>query len=224
MYDSILSSVEKDRKEMYGEYTAEEQKIIEIWNKKLADKNILEYTVFSDANFLREFLNVIPNSEQFEYVKNTCDYYIGRACNYDYVIVTRRAVPSETPKPEVFWTTEHRVVISGLRRELPEKSPQRLHSVVMVSTLGNLKRHGFSDTSGGSSDGEIVIDPNKNFSDFLFMYKPEYEIKYLDSYLKDGGITREALLLELKKTANKRMRLQGLEVDIEDSLDYHAQK
>ena len=68
-------------------------------------------------------------------------------------------------------------VKAGLKQEMPEGSPQRLHSAIMVSTLERLINHGLSNTNGGASDGEIVIDPTKSFSDFLFIYKPENEME-----------------------------------------------
>ena len=210
IFDKILLDIENSRKEIYGEYTQEEKDIVANWNLMLMDEEILKLTAFADEEFLRRFLETIPLSEQFIYVKNTCDYMLNKECNHEYVIVTRRSVPSPIPKPEVFWSTEHRVVLNGLKNELPEGSPVRLHSAIMVSTLGRLESHGTSCTNGGASDGEIVINPYKSFCDFLFIYKPERELKLLNEYLNNGGITQSELLEELKANAIERMERQGL--------------
>lgn len=210
MLEDIIFSVESARKEIYGEYNEEEQKVINEWKLKLINPDVLKFTVFADVEFLRNFIKIIPLSDQFLYVENTCNYILDKECNHKYVIVTRRSIYSETPKPEVFWSTEHRIVLNGLKNEMPEKSPVRLHSSIMVSTLGRLEKHGLSFTNAGSSDGEIVIDPYKCFYDFLFIYKPEREIKLLNEYLNSGGITQMELLEELKESAKERMEHQGL--------------
>lgn len=217
MMDVVLSSVEKSNKEIYGEYTEEEQKIINEWKSRLTNLDILGVTVFRDAEFLRNFIKQIPLDEQFLYAENTCNYQLNKECNHDYVIVTRRSVYSEIPKPETFWTTEHRVALNGLELELPSGSPQRLYSYILVSTLSKLEKHGLSYTSNGCSDGEIVIDPYKPFSDFIFVYKPEKEIKLLKDYLANGGISKEELLYELQKISEDRMKRQGLINEESDS-------
>ena len=209
LFDEIDELLYNNNKKIYGVYTEEEQRIINNWNNVLGRDDALDFTVFKDADFLREFLNVIPLDEQFNYVLNTYNLYMGKPYNAEYAIVTRRAVPSDTPKPEAFWTIEHREVKTGLTNEMPNGSPQRLHSVIMVSTIGRLAKHGYAYTENGGSDGEIVIDPTKPFNDFLFMYKPENEIEELKKYLNNGGISREELLEEFRKTASNRLDAQG---------------
>ena len=210
IFDSIKYSLETSKKEIYGEYTEEEKKIIDGWKSRLANSDILQVTVFRDSEFLRNFLKKIPLEEQFLYFDNTCNYQLNKECNHDYVILTRRSVYSDIPKPETFWTAEHSVALNGLKLELPEGSPQRLYSYILVSTLGKLENHGLSHTTAGCSDGEIVIDPHKPFSDFIFAYKPEREIKLLNEYLSNGGVSLEELLTELQKTSTDRMKRQGL--------------
>lgn len=193
-------------KKSWGEYTKTEKKIIEEWNNKIGKENALDFTVFRDANFFHSFLKVIPKEEQFNYAENTYKYFKNQDCNHEYVIVTRRAVPSENPKREGFWTDEHRTALVGLKREIPAKSPERLHSVIMVSTLKKLEQHGIDKSSGPRSDGEIRIDSSKTFNDFLFMYKPEDEKEDLKEYLKNGGMTREEVLEKHKKEADIRRK------------------
>lgn len=197
-----------------GKYTDEEaEQIKSQYISKYG--NIFLCTFFSDDNFFRNFINNIPEEEQEKYIENTIKYQIDKKCDKNYVIVGRRAVPSYESKPENFWTTEANEVFRGLRNEIQKE--QRLHSVIMVSTLGRLIEHGLSDTVGkGGSDGEIVIDPNKNFNQFLFMYKPRDEFWQLFDYLESGGTTREELLVQLRETAIERAKKQGLQIKTEN--------
>ncbi len=181
---------------------------MEEWNQKLGKEKALSITVFRDAAFLRKFLSIVPNDEQFKYVENTYKYTFDKECEHKYAILTRRAVPSDEPKPEAFWTKEHRVALSGLRQEIPLGSPQRLHSVIMCTTLDKLEEHGIDDTIAIKSDGQVSIDLDKPFTDFLFMYKPEKEKEDLEQYLKNGGKSREEVLAELRVNADERKRLQ----------------
>ena len=186
IFDEIDSLLEMSNRKLYGEYTKEEQELINSWNNMLGEEEGLKFTVFRDANFLHVFLKNIKE-DQFEYVLNT--YKMNRGLEYDpkYAIVTLRSIPSIESKPEAFWTTEHREVISGLTNEMPKGSPQRIYSAILVSTMEKLKEHGLSYTTNGVSDGEIVIDPTKPFSDFLFMYKPESEIREMQDYITKRG-------------------------------------
>lgn len=194
-------------------YTDEEmKKIKEDYFLKYEDKLLL--TFFKDDDFFRNFINQISEEEREKYIENTIKYLLENQYDANYVIVARRAVPSYESKPESFWTTEAHEALYGLRNEI--QAEQRLHSVIMVSTLGNLIEHGLSETIGrGESDGEIVIDPNKNFEKFLFMYKPIEEFWELEDYLKEGGITREQLLEQLRATAVERAKIQGLPVNVD---------
>lgn len=213
LLDSLLSDLDKNNEDFYGRRNESEEQLYAEWRMKF---DVLDMTPFADANFLREFIKVVPVAQQFEYVENTCKYHLGKDSDPNFVIVTRRAVPSTEPKPESFWSTEHRQIISGLRRELPIGSPQRIHSVIMISTLGKLQNHGLAQTEGGATDGEIVITPTKDFADFLFMYKPESEMSELKQFIENGGISRQELLKQLKLTAVERIIRQGF-IDGESS-------
>ena len=216
-YAEELDKYDRIIKDRYGHYTEEEKAIIDEWNKRLGRKDALRITVFKDANFLRAFLKKIPHTEHYKYVENTYKYCHEKECNHEYVIVTRRAVPSKEPKREGFWTTEHSTALVGLLREIPETSPERLHSVIMVSTLGKLEEHGLDTSNGPRSDGEVRIDASKPFNDFLFMYKPEHEKKALSEYLKNGGMTREEVLNNREKQSKERRynysRVYNLELE-----------
>lgn len=191
---------------IWGTYTEEQEKIVNEWQSKLT--NDITISAFRDAEFLDEFLIEIPDEEQFKYVENTVNYLYGKEYNPDYVLVFRRAVPSIKPKPEAFWSTEYRVPRFGLKKEIPLNSAQRLHSVIMISTLSALKKHGEIINNSATSDGEISIDYNKEFNDFLFMYKPFSEIYELKKYLNNGGKSLDEVLEELSKNAEDRIKRQ----------------
>lgn len=207
LFKKSNQDIAKKAEEIWGIYTEEEKKIIEKWNEKIGKENALNTTVFKDASFLREFLKKIPVEEQYNYVENTYNYGLEMECNHEYVILTRRAIPSEIPKREGFWTSEHRTALSGLKKEIPESSPERLHSVIMVTTLKKLEEHGIDNSLGLRSDGEIRIDAKKTFSDFLFMYKPENEKKKLKDYLEKGGLTRQQVLDKHKRESDARRKM-----------------
>lgn len=191
---------------IWGDYTDEQAKIVNEWQSKI--ENDIQLTSFRDAEFLDEFLIEVPEEDQFKYVKNTVNYLYNKEYDPKYVLVFRRAVPSTTPKPETFWSTEYRVPRFGLRAEIPLSSPQRLHSVIMVSTLSALETHGIIDSGSAMSDGEISIDYTKTFTDFLFMYKPFDEIQDLEKYLSGGGKKIEEILAELSRNAEERIERQ----------------
>ncbi len=211
IFDEIDSLLENNNKNLYGEYTPEEETLVDTWNRML--KGDLSYTVFKDANFLHNFIKNVDQNEWFNYVSNTYHMFKGEEYDPKYVIVTRRSILGDKAKPEAFWTTEHREVISGLTNEMPKGSPERLYSSIMVTTLDKLISHGLSYTNNGSSDGEIVIDPTKTFDEFLFVYKPENELKELDSYIQNGGISKEELLQKYKDSAIARLEAQGFETE-----------
>lgn len=199
--------------------TSQQKAIFDRWKSELGD-NSLDGTVFTDKTFLIEFLKTIPEEEQFNYVKNTAKYGTNSLNGYDpnYVIVTRRAVPSLEAKPEQFWSTEHREILMGLTQEIPHKSAQREHSVIMVSTLGNVQKHGRAMHWGGFTDGEIVTS-SKPFSEdeMLFVYKPINELYSFCSYMQSGGIKNEEILKILKDGA--KARAQKIQLSDIDSLE-----
>lgn len=182
------------------------------WCKKLNDNQLIECTFLRNIDFLRNFVHFVPLEEQFDYVQNTINYFMGLPYDSQYVLVARRAVPSNEAKPESFWSTAPNEPLYGLRNEIRDE--ERLHSVIMVTSLGKLKQHGLSTTMGrGCSDGEIVIDPNKAFDDFLFRYKPRGEFYNLLDYLEKGGTSRDELISKLQVKARERALAQGLQID-----------
>ena len=198
-----------DVKSLYGVFTDDQKEIVDHWNELLGDETALSFTIFRDADFVSKFLEIIPKDIQYNYVVNTYNKYMNYPYDEDYVLVSRRSIPSDEAKPEAFWTTEHNEALNGLKEELPIGSPARMHTYIMVTTLGKLKKHGLSDTYNGGSDGEIVINPTKPFNDFLFTYKPQREKGELDYYLYAGGIEKEKLLEYYKETAEERLITQG---------------
>lgn len=206
----------------YGVVDELEDKYSDTEKKEIKDRLIAKFgdklsaTMFRNKDFFTNFINSIPLEEQDQYVENTINYAFRNKDNkqYDpnYVIVARRAVPSYESKPENFWSVDPNEPLNGLGNEIPKE--QRLHSVIMVSTLGRLIKHGIVTTNRGVSDGEVAINPNKNFSDFLFMYKPQREFYQLVDYLENGGIKREELLEQLRATATERAIRQGLPIEV----------
>lgn len=203
--------------ELEDKYSDEEKKdILSEWENKYG--KIINITFFGDMDFLTNFVNNVPSKEWDKYISNTINYKDGYAKKeeYDskYVIVARRAVPSYESKPENFWTSNENEVFRGLSNEI--RKEYRLHSVIMISTLEKLEQHGRVITNRGVSDGEIAIDPNKTFSEFLFRYKPGREIVSLIQYLENGGKSREEVLAELRETAIERAIAQGLPINTEN--------
>lgn len=188
------------------------------WQQKFGNR--WTQTVVADEDFFTNFINSVPKEEQEKYIKNTIDYDngYGNKSLYDpnYVLVTRRAVPSYESKPENFWSVDPKETLMGLKSEINKE--QRMHSVIMVTTLQKLINHGIVITNRGVSDGEIAIDPNKNFNQFLFMYKPQGEFYSLVNFLEKGGISREELLTQLRNTAVERAIKQGLPLNQPEAL------
>ena len=167
---------------------------------------------FMNDDFIVNMINNVGFEEIEKYMINTAKYNDHKNLDYDenYVLFFRRAIPSEEAKTENFWSESFNEVAMGLRHEI--QGEQRFHSVINVTTLKDLRNHGVVTTDRGISDGEISIDPNKNFSKFLFRYKPVSEIFELNRYLENGGISRKELLLRLEKDRIDIMKLQGLPV------------
>ncbi len=137
----------------------------------------------------------------------------------NYVMCFRRAIPSEEPLYDNFWTTpESNEAFIGLSTEQPKDSPIRLHSVIKVTSLAQLKKHGIVDSERLGSEGEIAIDPNKKFEGVLFQYKDSRELYALRDYIDNGGITRQEMLETAQKTYYERTKLQGLPIFEEGSL------
>lgn len=188
------------------------QSAIAEWESMLGEGNKLQCTPFRDEDFVLAFLGAFPDkNEQFKYVKNTNDYHTMsgykhlREFDGNYVLVTRRSVPSAQAKPEQYWTDEHNVALTIYNEFAPNPGVSN-HSVIMVTTLQKLNEHGLGGKLGGAvSDGEIcIIDepfPTENFS---FVYKPGGELYQLENYIRQGGKTNREVLEELALAAEKR--------------------
>lgn len=188
-------------------YNKEEIDLINSWAELLGEDNF-NFSPFCERTFLRNFLANIPTKEQINYLRNTNLYYGKNHAKADpkYVLVTRRALPSKSPKSEKFWSDEPTTTFWGLRHEI--RGEQRAYSVIMVSTLGDLQEHGKQDInllSNGVSDGEIVTS-NQPFptSRVLFAYKPLDEITTLLQTIRSSSRTYDEFLEEVTTTMSSR--------------------
>ena len=165
---------------------------------------------FKDPDFLTCFFQTFSKEEQKKYLLNTYNYEHNKKYDLNYLLVFRRTIYTKYEKNENFWSTSFNDVRFGLRREQPIGSPVRLYSSIMVTTTGKLMNHGIVDLdNGGVTDGEIVIDDTKPFSDFLFVYKPSDEIEELNQYISSGGMSYEDIVTYLSNTAEERKEAQG---------------
>ena len=188
-------------------YSEDEIEMINSWAEMLGEDNFSS-TPFCERTFLRNFLASVPTHEQMHYVRNTNMYY-GKNHNQadpNFVLVTRRSLPSKEEKSEKFWSEEPTTTFWGLRHEI--SGEQRAYSAIMVSTLGNLHEHGKQDIellSSGASDGEIVTS-NKPFpsSKVLFAYKPLDEISSLLQTIRTKSRTYNEFLNEVKSVMSSR--------------------
>lgn len=188
-------------------YNEEEIALINSWAEMLGEDNFSS-TPFCDRTFLRNFLASVPTHEQMHYVRNTNMYYgkNSKQADPNFVLVTRRSLPSKEDKSEKFWSEEPTTTFWGLRHEI--SGEQRAYSAIMVSTLGHLQEHGEQDIellSSGASDGEIVTS-NKPFpsSKVLFAYKPLDEISSLLQTIRTKSRTYNEFLNEVKSVMSSR--------------------
>ena len=191
-------------------YTQEEIELISRWAHLLKEDNF-ERTPFAERSFLRNFLSSIPEEEQMNYIINTNKYYSRNNLKYDpdYVLVTRRSLPSTFEKPEPFWSDNPSTTFWGLKKEI--NNTQRSYSVILVSTLGNLNKHGaqdFLDISLGASDGEIITSA-KPFPHnlILFAYKPIDEILDMLETIQNSEITYNQYLSKFQTQIKDRYKL-----------------
>ena len=152
--------------------------------------------------------------EAEKYIKNTVMYEQGsQDIDKNYVMCFRRAIPAEEPLYDNFWTKPYSSEsFSGLNVEQPKDSPIRLHSVIKVTSLAELEKHGIIHSERLGSEGEITIDPNKKFEGVLFQYKDSRELFDLMRYIDNGGKTRQELLRESLERYYDRTKLQGLPI------------
>lgn len=183
----------------------EQQIIIANWEKAVGTEVA---RCFKDGEFLKQFQQHIPESEQFNYVYNTTKNSLKSHIKLDdnYVLCFRRSIVGKQAKPEAFWTDNFWVAFNGLSRELPHNSPRRIYSEILVTSKNVLSRHETSDEESilleqkygsGSSDGEIRISP-KPFNiqqNCLFTYKPECEMeKYYEYQDSPNAMSKEEVL------------------------------
>lgn len=165
---------------------------------------------FKDPDFLEAFFQLFDEEEQRKYFITSYNYEHRLETNIDNLLAFRRAIYTDYPKNENFWSTEFLEPRFGLRAEQPEDSPERIYSSIMVTTVGKLKEHGLADlTSGGATDGEIAIDASKPFDDFLFVYKPKDELEVMQQYIASGGKSIDDVIQEKAEQAVMRQEAQG---------------
>ncbi len=188
-------------------YNEEEIELLDSWVKILGEDN-LSFTPFCERTFLRNFLANIPQNKQLEYIKNTNLYYSSnnQLADPQFVLVTRRTLPSIVDKPETFWSEEPTTTFWGLKNEI--QGEQRAYSSIIVSTLKDLQEHGQQDIellSSATSDGEIVTSSKPYPSSrILFAYKPIDEIASLIQTVCSSNKNYDEFLKEVMETMNRR--------------------
>ena len=201
------------------EFSPEQQQKIRRWSQNTGVDYLwlVEMSPFSDPEFLTKFEQTVPENEQEKFVTNTFAFKekfgqnsIGKSdiadeneYNPNYVIFARRALVCDEAKPEQYWSHEYAMP----RRQLRVNEAVRLHSEMLITTFDKLINHGVVEngtdpTMGTGENGEIIIDP-KPFpaSNFLFTFKPRDEQEELETYLKNGGISRQALTQKMRERA-----------------------
>ena len=165
---------------------------------------------FKDPDFLNGFFKLFSEEEQKKYLSNSYNYEHNQDYDTNYLLVFRRAIYTEYEKNENFWSTSYDQVKFGLKQEQPIGSPVRLYSSIMVTTMAKLMNHGLVDLEhGGATDGEISIDGDKPFNDFLFVYKPSDEMESLRQYISSGGMSYDEVVSYLEHTSEERKKAQG---------------
>lgn len=193
-------------------YNKKEIEMLDAWAQLFKEDNF-SYSPFCERTFLRTFLKDIPKEKQMSYIKNTNMYYGSNKnlADPNYVLVTRRALPTISAKPEAFWSDNPTTTFWGLRNEL--QTLERTYSTILVSTLGLLQEHGeqdFEDISGGVSDGEIRTSckpfPREKI---LFTYKPISEVYQFVEAIKENPSSFGKLINEkLTKMATRYSKQQ----------------
>ena len=160
-------------------YAPKEITLLNAWAKLLGEDN-LAGSPFCERTFLRTFLKDVPKEQQWDYIKNTNLYYgkTPELADPNFVLVTRRSLPTEQEKPEAFWSTDPHTTFFGLRYEI--SAQHRAYSAILVSTIGALKEYGeqdFESISGGASDGEMITSckpfPRANGQPLLMWQKTQ---------------------------------------------------
>lgn len=181
--------------------------IITRW-RLLLNGNDWGFPCLRDPDFVENFTRSVNSSdEQDKYVLNTSAYLSGLdKSKYDshYVLVFRRSLPTDKPKPEQHWTTDYITAVRGLGQEV--QGVHRLHSMILCSTLEELNRIGLDENQDvkAVSDGEIKIKPIPfDQNNCVTKFRPKNQQEELDTYMKTkDAITLETLLNQLSD-ANK---------------------
>ncbi len=184
----------------FRQLTKEDSAIVQTWKKELGISEF-EMRELNDPDFVRSFREAIPDvDEQRKYLKNTSNYLYRQAYDQNYVLIFRRTLPFNEPKPEQHWTDDYIIALRGLRLEI--SGAERLHSVILCAGLGDIiSDTGYSQNPNlAESDGEIKVDTFAfNQQRALFTIKPENERTALERYLQQPDAISLEDLIESKK-------------------------
>ena len=152
------------------------------WTEKA---DIAAYHCFSDPEFVRAFTASIEDAdEQDKYIEQTLRSLDRKGeADPEYVLMFRRSIPSKDPKPEGHWTSDYMTALRGLRKEIA--GAQRLHSVILCSTLADVLASGPVGNNAATSDGELKVD-NTAFdqAQCLCSFRPADQQRELDAYMQ----------------------------------------
>lgn len=163
------------------------------------------FPCLKDPDFVEDFISHIPDTgEQDKFVINTSSYRAGLTKDQfdpNYVLVFRRTLPSDQPKPEQHWTTDYITAVRGLTQEIP--GAHRLYSIVLSTNLAELQRIGIAKEpqARGESDGEIKIEPTPfDQSKCLTRFRPKGQQKQLEAYqAAENSQSLEELIAQLSQ-------------------------
>lgn len=161
--------------------------------------------ICKNQDFVMAFLQAVPDKEeQKKYLIHTSRYNeLGNDYDPHYVLMFRRTLPSNFPKPEECWTDQYFTVLTWLKREIPH-GPHRLHSIILCDTLEHILY--YWEKKGGIpiTDWEIVVNfPDYNQCNCLCMFKPSYEQEELEAYLKTEWAMNEQEILKHVMSSKK---------------------
>ncbi|PKL36734.1 hypothetical protein CVV38_02425 [Candidatus Peregrinibacteria bacterium HGW-Peregrinibacteria-1] len=175
---------------------------------KIDDLSFNAEKICKDEDFVSSFSLAVPDiEEQKKYLINTSRYDSGQECDPNYVLFFRRTLPSNTPKHEERWTNQIFTVLNGLRREIPF-GPHRYHSIILCDSLAHLISNGEKNgETNAFTDGEIVVNfPNYDQNTCICKFKPDYEKKLLEEYLKtENALTQEEILSRVQEEILQRI-------------------
>jgi hypothetical protein len=189
----------------FGEPSNDLKPFIIHW-QELLDGDVWGFSCMRDPDFVRAFIDKIPDpQEQDNFVINTAKYLSHESSDYDpsHVLLFRRSLPSDIPKPEAHWTGDYISARNGLHREIPGE--HRLYTIILCSTLETLSQAGFAEANAASTDEEVKIKPEPfDQQKCLLSFRPTDQQKQLDTYMTMGpAVTLRQLLDELKRMKEK---------------------